>query len=255
MKKEFKFDTPELILIISNNKESNELEDVFQKCLDQTGSKYTVLPICIERKHIKKMLTAIKLMDVRGAYISESCRLDYRIFADTISAEKPINTIVLKKNKYQGHNTLETAYISQLGSMKNIKKSSISIVGYGDNLKTLTNVVKQIKPRELKIFKSKNQDRGSRIQHPVYSDINIICGPSTFKIPAGLNSKMKKDQLLIDMREGVQKYPKSLLSHGQRLIKNHRFLAHLTAASVKLWANKQIDIKKVESTLSRYRVK
>jgi shikimate 5-dehydrogenase len=253
MRKEFKFETPELFLIVTKDKKDSGLEKVFQKGLDLLDNDYALLPISIQKKNLKNMLTAIKLMDVKGAFIADCYRDKPKAFADTISSRNPVNTVVLKGKKYHGHNTLQTAYRSQLKTVKNIKTSSISIFGSGDQLDCLVGEIEQLKPKELNIFRGPAL-KGKKI---TYSNINIVCGPTSFKVPLNLAAKVSKDSSinLIDMREGIVSYPKEIATQRRNVTKNTLFLTHLASATIKLWTNKIIEIEDLRPALSHICVK
>lgn len=254
MKKEFHYNTPELILIVTKDKKEGHLENIFQTGLDQIQGPYTALSLYITPQHLKNMLTAIKLMDVRGVFITGNYQRRGRLFADVTCAKPLINATVLKKNRHHGFNTIFTAYRSYLGTISNkIRGARISVLGPDVHLKPLLNELSKKRPAVINILNSRRlKSNRKSVKEAVYnSDIHIVCGPATFKIPTLLLSNINKGACLIDMRDGVFSYPPEMASLGKKLIKNGGFLGHLVANTIKLWANKSIDIKRLDKFIKR----
>lgn len=104
--KKIDHETPELILIVTDKKRTLAVEKVFQKGLDQLKKMHTALAIYIPRHSLKKMSTVIRLMDVKGLFIMGSYQKKGKMFADVIRSRPIVNTVVLRKNKYYGFNTI-----------------------------------------------------------------------------------------------------------------------------------------------------
>lgn len=120
MKKEFKYDTPELILILCDKKTENPLEKIFQKGLDMTGDSYCVLPLYIEQRHVKKMLTAAKLMDVKGLFLPDK----YSQLSKALTGSKggPANAVAFKNKRFKSYDVTQKAYKSYLKEKKEYGK-------------------------------------------------------------------------------------------------------------------------------------
>lgn len=74
MRKEYSFESPELVLILTADKKNLFLEDLFQKGLNQLSTPHTALSIVVEKKYLGRMKTAVKLMDVAGVYLTQELR-------------------------------------------------------------------------------------------------------------------------------------------------------------------------------------
>lgn len=104
MRKEFKADSPELILLISDNKRQDRLEKLLDKGLNGLDQPYALLPLYIKPGDLKNMLTAIKLMDVKGLFLAGKYQNEGNKFADIVHDKELTNVVVFRDNKYQGHN-------------------------------------------------------------------------------------------------------------------------------------------------------
>lgn len=103
LRKEFESETPELILIVTDKKRASNLEKIFQKGLDQLEKQYVALSLCVAPKDLRNMLTAIRLMDVTGLFLTGAHQKKGRMFADTLKTKLPINAVVLRNKRYSGY--------------------------------------------------------------------------------------------------------------------------------------------------------
>ena len=103
MKKEYLFDSPEMIVILTEKKKKNRVEKYIEAALKQIDEEYTTLTVAVPKKHLDKILKVLKLMDVKGAYITEEHLKNSDKFMDGPKSDSLSNVIVQKKNRFIGH--------------------------------------------------------------------------------------------------------------------------------------------------------
>lgn len=92
MRREFKSETPELILIVTKSKRKSGLEKAFQKALDRAYSRrFVALEIYASAKNLKKLVKAAKLISVRGIFLG--------------CTKQGSDTLVLKGKQYCAYRT------------------------------------------------------------------------------------------------------------------------------------------------------
>lgn len=104
MRKEFSAETPELFLIITDGKNSPKIEKAFQRGLDGLKNKSVALAVKIRPAEMKNLLTAVKLMDVSGIFLTGKFRKHVGLITDKTDSSDA-DTIVVKKGKYHAFKT------------------------------------------------------------------------------------------------------------------------------------------------------
>lgn len=234
MRKEFSFENPELILLLTDSKKSLWLEKYLQQGLDLTKGSYTALSLIVEKKHIKNMRQAIKLMDVTGLYVTGRLEEQTSSFADIKTSTGPYNNIYLKNGKYHATSTLADAYSSVLKKVK--PSAKIAVIGNTG------------RPKILRSILLANKFKGSNIKSTIKdAEIVILCGTG-LKLPRKLRSSGLKASI-IDLREDGQTCKGRLLKPKKMLVTSARFLSHLISENVRAWTSVKIDPKRLEASI------
>jgi len=239
MRKEFQSDSPELVLLISDSKKPSDIEKIFQKGFDQSNGAYQLLPLCVESKNLEKMLTALKLMDVRGAYFTGK------------SGEhlpKGDDAVAFKNDRFKSIGVLNETYRSFFKDhSKSLQKQHVVIWGPPLSVKEILPHIRKYKPASLKRRSLKSSPAGTAI-----NETHIFCGQPDRRGVQRLMSTIPAGSPILDIRTEIIDYRP--ITH-KKLFKNNDFLAHWVESALSYWGFRDIDHGKLTRSISRLCVK
>ncbi len=239
MRKEFQSDSPELVLLISNSKKPSDIEKIFQKGFDQSNGTYQLLPLCVEKKNLDKILTALKLMDVRGAYFTEK---------SAGHLPKGDDVIAFNKNRFKTIGVLNETYRSFFEKHSNsLRGQDVVIWGQPLMTKEVASHIKKHKPASLKTRTLKLS-----LVKTVIDETHIFCGQPDPRGVQKLIAAIPPGATILDVRNEVVDYHSIT---RRKLFKNNDFLAHWVKTALFYWGFRDIDQEKLARSISRLRVK
>lgn len=226
MRAEFKYDAPELILLIKDSKNENLFEEnIYQKCLPKN---YTALSLYVSAKDLKTIYKAIQLLDVTGIIIPDSFQNKHLKLFDKISDLNFINIGVIKNKKFIGINSLSNSYQSFTKKIASkIKGKKIVIWGESKRAKMIRKSIESHKPSQIDLFNFKtfSKNRQKILATAMNSDYFLICTPSDYIIPKSILNTLESK--IIDMRGNIEQKNKHKFKNL-----SVTFTAHLIASNI-----------------------